>query len=112
VRLHVRGLDAPLPDGPFDLVVSALTIHHLHGPEKRDLFVRTAAVIRPGGRLVIADDVVPERPEDAITPIDPDYDHPSSIAEQLGWLEEAGFRPSVGWRRRDLAVLVADLPSC
>ncbi len=32
VELRVAELTDPLPDGPFDLVVSALAIHHLEGP--------------------------------------------------------------------------------
>ena len=33
VALHVADLLDPLPEGPFDLVVSALAIRHLGGPE-------------------------------------------------------------------------------
>jgi tRNA (cmo5U34)-methyltransferase len=32
VDLRVADLDEPLPPGPFDLVVSALALHHLDGP--------------------------------------------------------------------------------
>src|SRR5262245_54437964 len=35
--LRARRLEAPLPAGPFDLVVSALAVHHLDGPAKADL---------------------------------------------------------------------------
>ena len=38
VALHVARLEDALPGGPFDLVASALCVHHLRGPEKRDLF--------------------------------------------------------------------------
>jgi tRNA (cmo5U34)-methyltransferase len=109
----LRGrLEEPLPVGPFDIAVSALAVHHLDGPGKRDLFARLARVLVPGGRVVIADVVVPEDPADAVTPIDDgDYDKPSSVAEQLGWLAEAGFSPRVAWAERDLAVMVADAPS-
>ncbi|MEX5712639.1 class I SAM-dependent methyltransferase [Parafrankia sp. FMc6] len=51
-HLHVSRLQDPLPAGPFDLVVSALAVHHLDGPAKADLFTRVAAVLRPGGRFV------------------------------------------------------------
>ena len=37
-----RRLEDPLPPGPFDLVVSALAVHHLDGPGKADLFTRIA----------------------------------------------------------------------
>jgi tRNA (cmo5U34)-methyltransferase len=52
--------------------------------------------------------VVPEDPTDVVTPIDGDYDKPSTVADQLGWLAAAGLRPRVAWAHRDLAVLVAD----
>ena len=49
-ELRVWRLDDALPQGPFDVVVSALTVHHLDGAGKADLFRRVAAVLRPGGR--------------------------------------------------------------
>ena len=64
--LRVARLEDPLPEGPFDLVVSTLAVHHLDSPGKADLFRRVAAVLRPGGRFVLADVVVPERPEDVV----------------------------------------------
>jgi tRNA (cmo5U34)-methyltransferase len=93
------------------MVVSALAVHHLDGDEKADLFARIAARLRPGGRFVLADVVVPDDPADAVTPIDGVYDKPSSIDDQLGWLEAAGLRARVHWAHRDLAVLVADAPA-
>src|SRR5438874_7497059 len=35
--IRLGRLEDPLPDGPFDLVVSALVVHHLDGPGKRDI---------------------------------------------------------------------------
>lgn len=106
VRLELRQLEEPLPDGPFELVVSALAVHHLDGPAKADLFGRVRTVLAPGGRFVLADLMVPDDPADAYTAIDGVVDRPSSIAEQLGWLTAAGFDAAVHWRYRDLAVLV------
>jgi tRNA (cmo5U34)-methyltransferase len=106
VDLRVWRLTDPLPDGSFDAAFSALTVHHLDGGGKADLFRRVAAALAPGGRFVLGDVVVPEDPSDAVTPIDGDYDKPSSVAEQLGWLAAAGLQPSVAWAHRDLAVLV------
>src|SRR5690242_17933695 len=48
--LRVGRLEGALPPGPFDLVVSALAVHHLDAPGKAALFHRVAAVLRPGGR--------------------------------------------------------------
>jgi tRNA (cmo5U34)-methyltransferase len=98
VQLRVAHLEDPLPDGPFDVVISTLAIHHLDGRGKAKLFQRAARVIAPGGRLVVADIVVPEDPSDVVTPIDNCYDTPSSIAEQLNWLAKVGLEPSPATR--------------
>jgi tRNA (cmo5U34)-methyltransferase len=103
-------LEEPLPPGPFDLVASALCVHHLPGREKAELFNRVAAALAPGGRFVLGDVVVPADPDDARTPLTPGYDHPSRLAEQLDWLREAGLHPHVTWAEADLAVVAADLP--
>jgi tRNA (cmo5U34)-methyltransferase len=105
--LRVARLEDPLPEGPFDLVFSALAIHHLKGPGKADLFRRVAAVLADGGRFVIGDVVVPDDPADAVTPLGADYDFPSRVEDQLVWLSEAGFEATLAWTSRDLAVLTA-----
>lgn len=46
-------LQNALPTGPFDLIISALAVHHLDGPEKRELFRRVARVLAPGGHFVL-----------------------------------------------------------
>ena len=72
--LRLQDLRDPLPDGPFDLVFSALAVHHLDGPGKMDLFARIGAVLAPGGRFVMADVIVPEDPADVVTPLDAGFD--------------------------------------
>jgi tRNA (cmo5U34)-methyltransferase len=109
-ELRLARLEDELPAGPFELVISVLAVHHLDGAGKRDLFRRAAAVLEVGGRLVIGDLVVPDDPADVVTPIDGDYDRPSSLADQLAWLAAAGLEPAVAWRHRDLAVMTAVLP--
>jgi tRNA (cmo5U34)-methyltransferase len=106
--LRVARLEEPLPPGPFDLVFSVLAIHHLDGPGKADLFTRVAAVMAPGGRFVIGDVVVPDDPADAVTPLSPGFDMPSRVEDQLAWLGDAGFAPTVAWSARDLAVIAAN----
>ena len=106
--LRVARLEDALPDGPFDLVVSALAVHHLDAAGKRDLFNRVFAVLQPRGRFVMADVVIPDDPSDAITPIDGVYDRPSRAADQLDWLAEAGFEARVVWGECDLVVVSAD----
>jgi tRNA (cmo5U34)-methyltransferase len=108
--LRVGRIEDELPPGPFDLVFSALAVHHLGGDGKRDLFRRVRGVLRPGGRFVLGDVVVPERPEDAAIPLTEGFDLPDSAADQLEWLEDAGFTSELVWSHADLAVLRADAP--
>jgi tRNA (cmo5U34)-methyltransferase len=102
--LHEARLEDPLPRGPFDLVVSVLAVHHLDANVKRDLFTRIAQL---SPTFVMGDVIVPERPEDVVIEIDGVYDTPSTIAEQLAWLDEAGFTTTVTQVRTDLAVFTA-----
>jgi len=109
VRLLVGRLEDPLPEGPFDLVVSCLAVHHLEGTRKADLFRRIARKLAPGGRFVLADVVEPVDPSYVVTAIDPEIDHPSRLDEQVAWLEAARMLPQVTWTHRDLVVIVATL---
>jgi tRNA threonylcarbamoyl adenosine modification protein (Sua5/YciO/YrdC/YwlC family) len=107
VDLRVARLEEELPAGPFDVVASALAVHHLDGEQKAELFGRIRARLAPGGRFVLADVVVPLDPADADVPLTPGFDKPSPVADQLRWLEEAGFEPAVAWEAGDLAVILA-----
>jgi tRNA (cmo5U34)-methyltransferase len=99
--LRLARLEDPLPSGRFDLVVSVLAVHHLTPDAKRDLFTRVAQVTR---NFVLGDVVVPEDPNDAAIEIDWEYDLPSSVADQLAWLQTAGFDAHATYVRPDLAV--------
>lgn len=100
-------LDA-FPTGPFDLVVSALAVHHLDAARKQHLFARIRDSLRARGRFVMADVIVPEDPGDAVTPLSADYDMPDTLGDLLTWLAEATFVPTVTWQRKDLAVVQSD----
>ncbi|SDR94635.1 tRNA (cmo5U34)-methyltransferase [Brevibacterium siliguriense] len=110
-RLQSGRLEEPLPDGPFDLVMSMLAVHHLDGTGKAGPFARIAAVLEPGGRFVLGDLVVPADSADVVTPIDWIDDTPSSLDEQLTWLAEAGLTTHVHWQHHDLSVIVAEKQS-
>jgi tRNA (cmo5U34)-methyltransferase len=99
--LRLARLEDTLPSGPFDLVVSVLAVHHLDGDAKRTLFTRIA---RLSDNFVLGDVVVPEDPDQARIEIDWEYDLPSSVADQLDWLREAGFDADAAYVRPDLAV--------
>jgi tRNA (cmo5U34)-methyltransferase len=106
--LRVQRLEDPLPERPFDLVVSVLAVHHLDGPAKRDLFRRIAEV---GDLFVLGDLVVAERAEEAVIGIDGVVDSPSAVVEQVGWLADARFEVEASYVRPELAVFVARKPS-
>ncbi len=110
VEFHVADLVDPLPAGPFDLVVSVLAVHHLEGTEKADLFARVAAALRPGGRFVLGDVVIPLDPGDAVTRGTEGHDKPSTVADQLDWLSAAGLDAAQVWSEQDLVVLRAGPP--
>jgi len=108
VELRVSRLQDPLPSGPFDVVVSALAVHHLDGSAKAELFGRVHDVLSAGGRFVLGDVVVPDTPTEAVTPVDAEYDLPDTVEDQLRWLGDAGFSARVTWQSGDLAVMVGD----
>ena len=106
--LAVARLEDPLPTGPFDLVVSALVVHHLESRHKRDLLQRLGTLLEPGARFVLGDVFLPERPEDAVTPLEPGVDLPDPLDDKLQWLAAAGFEAVVEWSWKDLAVVRGD----
>jgi tRNA (cmo5U34)-methyltransferase len=109
--LRLQRLEDDLPPGPFDLVLSALAVHHLDGAGKRELFSRAAGVLRPGGTFVLGDVVVPPAGQEGPIDIDWVVDKPDSVEDQLAWLREAGFEADASSVRVDLAVFRARLSS-
>jgi arsenite methyltransferase len=57
VELHTGDMTAlPFEDGSFDLVLSSLAVHNISGRAGREKAISEAVrVLRPGGRLMIAD---------------------------------------------------------
>jgi tRNA (cmo5U34)-methyltransferase len=111
---YVEGkLEEPLPQGPWDAVVSALAIHHLSDARKRDLFARVLAGLRPGGVFVNAEQVAAPTPrlselysswherrareagsddaewQGALERMS--HDRLAGVEDQLTWLRQAGF---------------------
>ena len=60
IEVRLAACEDPLPDGPWDLVVSVLSIHHLDADAKRDLFRR----VREQSRALVIGDVVRRRTAD------------------------------------------------
>lgn len=75
----------PFPNQTFDVVFSTLMMHHLPAPLKRQGLAEIARVLKPGGRLVIAD-----------------FKHRSDRAGQTARFHAGGSR------MHDLAILVSD----
>ncbi len=96
IEVQLARMEDPLPDGPWDLVISVLSVHHLSADGKRDLFRR----VREQARELVIGDVVTATEQR--TPIDPDYDFPEDADELAGWCEG-----EVVWRDGDLAVIRA-----
>jgi tRNA (cmo5U34)-methyltransferase len=123
-------LEDPLPAGPWDAVVSALAIHHVADPAKRDLLGRVHAALTPGGLFVNAEQVAgptalfddlyarwhhnsaltagasPEEWRGAEQRMR--HDRCASVERQLAWLRDAGFVDAdCLWKDHRFAVLVA-----
>jgi tRNA (cmo5U34)-methyltransferase len=113
ITTHVADLTDPLPDGPFDAVVSALAIHHLDDGAKQELLRRVCAALPPMGVFVNAEQVAGPTPcfdrryrdwheaaaralgttaeEWAAAEERMAHDRCSDVESQLRWLREAGF---------------------
>ena len=108
--------------GDFDLVISSLAIHHLADPDKAALFARVHQALKPGGRFINADQFRDPDPAsdaalhaawlDAVRATGiaeaeiaaalrrMDLDRNATIADQLGWLRDAGFHdPTIAFEQ-------------
>ena len=108
--------------GAYDLVISALSIHHLENPAKRELFRKIYRSLRPGGLFVNVDQALGpgvrgeelyegawlrdvresgvsegtlEKAKERMK-----EDRNASLSDQLGWLSEAGFEGIDCWYKR------------
>src|SRR5215467_13484672 len=95
--VQLARIEDPLPDGPWDLVIGVLSIHHLRAGQKQDLFRR----VREQSRALVIADVV-EVP-DPVTPIDPTYDFPETAEDLASWCSG-----EITWKADDLAVIRAE----
>lgn len=117
--------------GPYDLVCSALSIHHLEPADKRRLFGRIFSALRPGGLFVNADQAEGETPyftgkyreywDDFLKngPLNTSenaeirrrrdtLDKNEKLSVQLAWLHEAGFSAvDVVYKNRNFIVTAA-----
>jgi tRNA (cmo5U34)-methyltransferase len=94
--VQLARIEDPLPDGPWDLVIGVLSIHHLQSDQKRALFRR----VREQAQALIIGDIVKADVE--ITPIEPGYDYPETAADLADWCDG-----EIVWEKQDLAVIRA-----
>lgn len=90
--------DLPYPDERFDVALSTLFFHHLEDADKRGTASELVRVLRPGGRLVVADLGRPQDPLMRVAArltvqlLDGMTTTRSSVSGQLpAMLSEAGF---------------------
>ncbi len=81
------------PDQTFDAVVSTLMMHHLPDDLKRQGLSEIARVLKPGGRLVIADFKRPENAQDQRARHGRHGAMGSGIQDLPALLKDAGFSP-------------------
>jgi tRNA (cmo5U34)-methyltransferase len=117
--------------GPYDIVCSALSIHHLSPEDKRLLFTRIFTALNPGGMFVNADQADGETPYFRQRYLDywngflrngpmteeqhaeilkrrDTLDRNDTLSDQLSWLAEAGFSDvDVVYKNRTFIVTVA-----
>jgi tRNA (cmo5U34)-methyltransferase len=133
VSYEVADYAAAALGGPYDAIVSALSIHHLDDAAKKTLFAKIFAALRPGGTFVNAEQVAGPTPaldaqykhlwleqvrEAGATPdqiADSLYrqqdDRCASVEDQLDWMREAGFADADCWFKDNrFAVLAGSRP--
>lgn len=116
VSFEVHDLMRTLPAGlgEFDLVVSALAIHHLPDERKRSLYGEALDLLRPGGAFYNLDVVMAPTPElhdlsqrsFGFSDRDPDpSDQLAPLDDQLEWLRGVGFEHvDCHWKWLELAL--------
>ena len=91
-------MEDPLPDGPWDLVISVLSVHRLDDEQKQALFRR---VKEHSQALVIGDFVaLPSGEGDSMVP---GTAYPDTAGDLAGWCDG-----EIAWAKDDLVVIVAD----
>ena len=96
IEVRLARMEDPLPDGPWDLVVAVLSVHHLTSEQKRDLFRR----VREHSKAFVLADVV--EADEHVTTVNPDRDHPESAENLAAWCGG-----EVVWAEDDLRVVLA-----
>jgi tRNA (cmo5U34)-methyltransferase len=94
--VQLARIEDPLPEGPWDLVIGVLSIHHLTAEQKRNLFRQ----VREQAKALVIGDVVKADVE--VTPIESGYDFPERASDLAEWCGG-----EIVWEQDDLAVVRA-----
>ncbi len=99
IEVRLARMEDPLPDGPWDLVIAVLSVHHLGAEQKRNLFRR----VREHSKAFVLADVVKVPADEQVTPIEaelgPSRRRPSDLAAWCGG--------EIVWSAGDLVVVAA-----
>ncbi len=95
--VQLARMEDPLPDGPWDLVISVLSVHHLTDDQKHLLFRR----VREQSRSLVLGDVV--KAESQVASLQAGVDFPDRADELADWCDGR-----VIWSADDLAVVAAE----
>jgi SAM-dependent methyltransferase len=122
-------VDAALP--PCDAMVASYALHHIRTPRAKQAFYRRCyQALRPGGVLINGDCAPASTPRGFARDLDVWFAHLAKtfgsrargrrvyeswadedtyvpLADEIYWLERAGFAVDVPWRRSPFAVIVA-----
>lgn len=105
--LRLAELYEPLPHGPFDLIVTALSVHALRPVDRSRLFQRAFRALRNHGRLIVADAITPGIELPGGLPLDGRA--PDRLETLVDRIREAGFStPRTTWSGHELAVVVGE----
>ena len=96
IEVRLARMQDPLPDGPWDLVISVLSVHLIPDDAKRTLFRR----VREHAKALVIGDVV--KADQQVTPIEPDFDFPDTADQLAEWCGG-----EITWTADDLAVVRA-----
>src|SRR5262245_40789566 len=77
--VQLARMEDPLPDGPWDLVIGVLSIHHLTSEQKKNLFRQ----VRAQAKSLVIGDVV--KADAQTTQVDPSYDFPEAASDLAEW---------------------------
>ena len=113
VKITLADYTQITPTTPYDAIISSLSIHHLTDAQKRELYAKIYAWLKPGGIFINADQVLAHNPSlEALysrqwktkverTDLSPDaitaaygrvkLDIRTPLSTQLQWLNEIGF---------------------